>query len=202
VARFTRQHAAVPLHVILVKRLAIVLAWALAVSSCAHEDGRRAFDPPRGEMLAAMKMIGNPFVGPERGFFFYLQRIPGSGSVLSVYEYRNGKIVDVVDRGTVETGEFLSRLAAIGFKPFDYDAEVERAEAAKRSARDDVDTIVLDGAEWEVTIATDAGRFAVRKLNPSGDFANYAPYSEDIAKLMAVVELLSDQYGKGKIGLM
>jgi hypothetical protein len=184
------------------RRLATLLVLASAISACAHPSRRSTFDPPSGELLAALRVIQNAFSGPARGFFFYLEQTPDSGFLLSVYEYRGGEIVGVVNAGTEETHQLLSKLSGIGFKPFDYDAEIQRAEIAKRNAGDQLDTIVLDGAEWEVTISTDEGRFVVRRWNPSGDFTNYARYSDHIARLMAVIEILSAQYGRSKIGLM
>ncbi len=60
----------------------------------------------------------------------------------------------------------------------------------------------MDGAEWEIIISSESGQFTLRKWNPSGDFENYAPFSDNIAKLVAVIKLLSAFYGEGRIGVL
>jgi hypothetical protein len=83
-----------------------------------------------------------------------------------VYEYSDGRIVDVVGGGSYKTSRFLSEFERIGFAPFDYDAEIQRARASRqREGGVQLQVDVMDGAQWEIFISSESGPFTLRKWN-------------------------------------
>ena len=160
-------------------------------------------------LLASMTMTRSASKGPihrKTGFEFHVvDAAPiGGGPFLEGEEYRDGKLADSFDAGS-GAARVIEQIEKIGLAPFDFELEVSSVEARreKEAAQRGEDYLPLgsrDGAEWEIVIVTRSGRFRVRTWNPGASFDAYAGYSENFAKLKAVVDLLALYYGRLKFG--
>ena len=181
---------------------------SLWLCACAGSPPAVSQETEPGRLLASISVTESAHagvLGKKNGFFFYIRTPPGIvGPVLDGYEFRDGKEVDSFGGGS-GSAEVIEAIEKIGLAPFDFEREVEdltarltreanaRGELYVRGAR--------DGAEMEIVIATASGRFELRAWNPGGDIDTLAQYSPNIAKLKAVIDLLSSYYGRLKLGL-
>ena len=153
-------------------------------------------------------MTKSSFNGPIRrktGFEFHVNASPGvGGPFLEGEEYRDGKLVDSFDAGS-SSASVIEAIEKVGLPPFDFDREVSAvvARLEKEAGQRGEDFLVLgsrDSPEWEIVIVTRSGRFSVRNLD-AGSIDVYAEYSENLAKLKTVIDLLAVYYGRLKFGL-
>ncbi len=188
------------------ERLCALVMLGLLASSCTSSGSRLGWPQPQGELLASIKVLRGEFSGPvtgETGYFFYLEDLSSSALYLGIHELRDGRAIDVLAAGPKRTRELLDELDEIGCVSFDFEVEVQRAAETKKAADDDSAYIVVDGNEWEIYLRLGSTEpFVLQKWNPSSDFANYAAYSENLSRLIAVLKALSAVYGEARIGLL
>jgi hypothetical protein len=156
-------------------------------------------------------MTQDAFDGPTDKVFGHFLYIDDSEHhavhpTVTFYEVRNGKITDVVGGGSGESEQFLNRLRSIGLESFDFNAEIAETNIreSKKAAMDDerfLAPFVADGAEYEITYSFDGISLSFLAWNPGYSIDFYARYSPKIAKLKAVLDLVSEFYGRGRIGI-
>ena len=177
---------------------AVAVTFVAFLAGCAYSDYR---DEPRGELLASFRIIESACSGPIdelNGHFFYVEDNAPGNSLIAVYEYEGGRVVDVAYGGS---DAVLKAAAFVRFQPFDYEAEREKATQAMMRGSGPSE-ITLDGYKWEIYIDTNNGPFRIEVSNPGSDLRNLARYSQDISNLKSVVELFSGYYGRQKIGVL
>jgi hypothetical protein len=101
--------------------------------------------------------------------------------------------------GGFDSKEVLKAIADVGLEPFDFQKEVEK-EAEHRGKQYEP-FMVLDGAEYEIVVMTDKGKFSLREWDPGYKIDTYAAYSPKIAKLKKVLDILAEYYGRLKFGI-
>lgn len=174
--------------------LGMVLSAALAASVSAHETPAVT---PRGELMASVKVVGNAFDQKPKGktgWEFYVVEVPGvAGPMLDGFHYRDGELIDYVSAGSVSK-DVLDAVNAVGLRPFDFTAAV-------KSAPKPMDTVVLDGTNVEIRVITPSGELRLQQWNPGAAIDGYAPYSADIGKLKAVLDILALYIGRSSMGI-
>ena len=175
-------------------------AAALPAASKESDDDR---------LLASISVTNAAHSGPVRrrnGFFFYVRKEPGvAGPMLEGYEYRDGKQIDSFGGGS-DSADVIAAIEKVGLVPFDFDREVQTLSArlgreAQQRGEPFLGAQARDGAEFEIVIETGSGRLSLRAWNPGVTIDAFASHSENIAKLKAVIDLLSQYYGRLKIGV-
>lgn len=127
------------------------------------------------------------------------------GPLLTGYEYKDGE-VRALFGGSSDSARIVQAVRDVGFEPFDFRSEVGATtarldrEAQARGERF-MAPMVLDGAEYEITIRTVGGVFVLKELNPGYTIDALAPHSTKIAKLKAVLDILAQYYGRTKFGV-
>lgn len=171
----------------------------------------RSWETPRGTMFAEIRRMESAFAGTEKGwtgFAFYIEENDGiAGPRLTGYRYKGGHLVDVIG-GSSLSASTVAALRAVELRPFDFAAEVSRVQAeirkefeARKPGYVYMFPAVVDGAEYEIEIATSAGPFWLKRWNPGFDIDYYAEHSPDIAKVRRVLEILSSYYGRLEFGV-
>jgi len=186
-------------------RVAGLLLAAWVLGSSASQSAEQAPDPDR-RLLASFLMTESAHRGPikrKTGFEFYVVAGKGvGGPFLEAAQFRDGKVVDTLDWGS--SSAEIEAIERVGLVPFDFDREVEKAdERGEREAVARGEHFFhgsRDGATWEVVIVTSSGRFSMHAGNPTSEIDALAPYSENLAKLKAVIDLLTHYYGSYKLG--
>jgi len=184
-----------------------VLFIAVLLAGCASAQPAATTPAPARTLLASITITESAFKGPIRrktGFEFHVVDSPpgAGGPVLEGQEFRDGKLVDSFDFGSSSTE--IAAIEKVGLTPFDFDREVADATGrAQRQAQERGEVFLhgtRDGAQWEIVIVTKAGMFNLRAWNPVAEVDSLAPYSENLAKLKAVIDLLVHNYGRYRMG--
>ena len=184
-----------------------VLFLAVLLAGCASSQPAATASGPARTLLASITITESAFKGPVRrktGFEFLVVDAPprDGGPILEGREFRDGKLVDSFDFGSSSTR--IAAIEQVGLTPFDFDREVADAtERARKQAEERGETFLhgaRDGAQWEIVIVTKSGRFSLRAWNPVAEVDALAPYSENLAKLKAVIDLLVQDYGRYRMG--
>jgi len=180
---------------------------ALFAAGCVAAPPAGVEAAPR-HLLASIRILESAFKGPisaKQGFFFYTHEEPGiAGPTLEGYEFRGGKQVDEFGGGS-DSAKVIEAISRVGLQPFDFEQEVEAVTAGLRKESERrgewfLEPQARDGAKWEVIISTGTGMFTLTAWNPRVVIDAYAPHSENIAKLKAVLDLLAQYYGQLIIG--
>lgn len=183
----------------------LIAVW---LAGCASVQPAGIVPDPVRHLLASIMMTESAFKGRvarKTGFEFQVVDASPSagGHVLEGKEFLDGKLIDSFDFGSSSTQ--IVAIENVGLTPFDFDREVADAtERAQRLAQERGEVFlhgVRDGAEWEIVIVTKSGRFSLRAWNPVAEADSLAPYSENLARLKAVIDLLVHSYGRYKMGL-
>jgi hypothetical protein len=174
--------------------LGMVLLAALTASVSAHDTPAVK---PRGELMASVKVVGNAFGQKPKGktgWEFYVVNVPGVvGPMLDGFHYQDGELIDYVSAGSVSK-DVVDAVNAVGLRPFDF-------AAAVKSAPKRMDTVVLDGTNVEIRVMTPSGELRLQQWNPGTTIDGYAPYSSDIGKLKAVLDILALYIGRSRMGI-
>jgi hypothetical protein len=178
----------------------IMVTLCLLLAGCTGFSFHRVFqDKPNGTLFVSIKKTEDAFSGPvkhDTGYFFYVETGPaGFGPTLTAYHIVDGEIREV-EGGGLDSQELMKAIAAVGLGPFDLKKEVQPVvsrleKEAEQRGELMVPTFALDGAEYEIVIMTDKGRFRLREWNPGVTIDAYAAYSPKIAKLKTVLDLLA-----------
>lgn len=159
----------------------------------------------KGEPYAHFRIARQSFSPPfekQTGYYFYKEDVGKPwGPTLTIYEFRNGTIVDERSTGTASR-DVLNEIAAIDFSPFDYEGEIELAHDKYMQSEQQPYEVTLDGTEWEIMLQTENGPFSLRKWNPGSDFFNYSKFSTHLQKLEQVIRRLLMYYGETTIGVL
>jgi hypothetical protein len=185
------------------------MLMAVASPGMAASKPPASVDARQFASILMTRTASGAVVERKTGFVFSTEPIPTgtAGEVIRALrgdEYRDGRRVESFGGGT-ESATFVASIANVGLVPFDFDAEVAQVTARlSREAEQRGDTFLepqgRDGNEWEITIATQAGMFTLRAWNPRASIDAYAPYSDKLARLKAVLDLLAQYYGRLKVG--
>jgi hypothetical protein len=187
----------------------LIIVICLFAAGCSTAKREVVARLPLGTLFAEIRLTEGAFFGVEKGrsgFFFYVEEDNGiAGPRLTGYRYKHDSLVGVLGGGS-DSRDTVFALRAIGFEPFDYAAEVKSCEAriqaeAKARGEQVFAPFVLDGAEYEIVIVTQTGRFTLREWNPRVSIDYYAQHSEKIAKLKAVLDILAKYYGLLEFGI-
>jgi hypothetical protein len=170
----------------------------LALAGCVTEPAHR----PSETALFSIRLTQGAFTGAEKkdtGFYFFPQEDWG----ILGEQRRGGIVADVFSGGPQKSAELRREIKAIGFEPFDFDAEVRRLDeelAAKAKQEGGEQTVVLwlDGAEYEIRFEFENVHYVLREWNLGSKTDHYAPYSPKIAKLKALMDLFARYYGRAK----
>ncbi|MCP4790154.1 MAG: hypothetical protein GY881_07965 [Gammaproteobacteria bacterium] len=187
----------------------LLLFSILLIAGCTHTDSvatssAEVFGPPDGELILSLKRTEGAFLGPiskDTGFFLYRNDLKWGASLITGYEYKDGRIIDEFGGDSYSSDKFQEGLAAINFEPFDYSAEGSRAWGALMESGDEF-WVTADGWVWEIYIKTNNGSFVVEQSNPGTYIRDLAPFSENFRKLQSVLELVNGYYGETKIGIL
>jgi hypothetical protein len=185
------------------KEMSRILATflALLIAGCANPSGRR--ESPHGRLLFSAELIRGAFSGVptgKTGFFFFQD-----GESITCYHFSRGTLTDVTG-GSFQSAEILRELEKIGFQPFSFEAELEKAatameQEAKREGKEQTIMMTFDGAEFEIRFEFHGSVFSMRRWNPGAEIDYYAGHSESIAKLKAVIDTFAQAYGRSKFAL-
>lgn len=154
--------------------------------------------PTNGDLFVSIMMTESAHGGiahKKHGFEFYIEVPPPTtlGPFLHGYRYENGKLVEEFGQGSAG-GNFIREIQELEFQPFNYEAELMKAEKA---AQQDYPVIggVRDGARWELKVITETGEFYLHQWNPESIIALMAPYNQNFEKLDQIIKILQRYYG-------
>lgn len=189
-----------------VKILAVIICLMVAGCTTAQRSTR---EEPAGTFFAEIRLTAGALSGVEKsrtGFAFYIEENDGiAGPRLTGYRYKRGERVQTFGGGS-DSADTVRALRFLGLRPFDFSAEVKlcasRLETeAKARGEEFLPPFVLDGAEYEIVIATPDGQFRLKEWNPGFAIDYYSPHSSDIAKLKKTLDALSQYYGHLEFGI-
>lgn len=178
--------------------LVVSVAVLVGCAAPAHAPG------PRGKVVFSIRLTKGAFTGVPKGntgVFFY-----EDDRLITCYRMRDGDVIEVAGGGSDSTSALRGGLERIHFEAFDFEAELKTAaqrleEKAKHDGTSILHLATLDGAEYEITYDFGRVSFRIQKWNPIPEIDYYAPHSEKLAKLKAVIDLFALNYGRSKLVL-
>lgn len=188
---------------------ALLALACLVLAGCVGALSSDTKDSPRGTFFAEITRKQGAFSGAEKhrtGFGFYIEENDrAAGPTLIGYRYERGSRVRVIGGGSASR-EVVAALRAVGLRPFDFAAEVDACDARFQAAAKSRGEVyfapyTVDGAEYDIVIATPSGEFSLKRWNPGPAINYYASYSADIAKVKRVLDLLAQYYGRVEFGV-
>lgn len=158
---------------------------------------------PDSRLLFSSQRISGAFTGREHRFTGHVFYVAGPDAYNTLpwidgFEFEDGRVIDYVGFGWIETAALFKQLDDIAFESFDFGAEVDRAIQACEEVRHSCQAATLDGFEWEITVALGDVRMSFRRWNPSAEIDLYASYNPKIAKLKEVIDAFARLYGRAK----
>jgi hypothetical protein len=153
---------------------------------------------PRGALLLSISVTHSALSKLPRGdngFYFYLD----DRDLVSGRQLRGGQAIDLFGGGTASSQDFLARIDSIQFAAFDFDGEVERAEAVARSRGDRPGRVAFDGATFEIEFHRRGVDFRLTARNPMVAINDLARYSPSLTKLQALLDTAAMHYGRLKM---
>ncbi len=186
-----------------------LLPTFLLLCGCAQHQVAPIYPPRTAEPIASIRITEDAFRGVIRrdtGTFFFFERGTGrSLGYLSSYRLSDGKVVE--HWGTpLSKEQEAALLAKAPATPFDYSAEVQKtdrrlSEAAKKAGHANERPIVLDGAEYEVFLATRNGPLRFKAWNVGPEIEFFATHSGRIKEVNDYLSHLALFYGRSAMGL-
>lgn len=174
----------------------IALFWCDAACYAASESGELLFSFHTIESSSG----GDSVKGVN--FSFYVNK----AGLITGHYIKNGSVRDVFGGGTDSSNALRKQLKSLAFESMDFEAELRTAvdsyrEVTKQNGGNILVPTVLDGAEVEIRYNFEGVDFVLKRWSPQVEIDFYAPYSQKIKKLQALIDIFALHFGRSMFRL-